>query len=536
MESHRKNGIALVAILLTGAALRFSAIGYGGSFLTYQADERFFNVTLPFSLSWTDLDPRRFYYPALFWYLLFALNRLIFRLGREFGLVQARSLHRLFAANPIPYFLIARSVSATLGTATVGVTYRLGRRLYSSAEGLLAAGFLAVAFLHVRDSALATVDAPATFFVVLCLLGAAGVLRSGDRRSYVFAAVAGGLATATKYNAVLVLMAVGAAHWLRLSGDRHRRDVAVWIAPLLGVLAISAAVFLLLNPYLALDWRTARPDLVWELEYQGTGQFLDLGRGWPYHLTVSLRYGIGIVLLSLALLGMTSALVRTEPAGLMLFAFAATFFLVMGHSRAVFVRYMVPLVPVLCTFAAVTVLAIARRVASPAARGPVVALLALAAVAEPLDASLAYGSIMRRADTRVKAYEFVRSELPTGTPIASYGLPIIWKSTLPSLEVVHWEKYNGERWEEALRRLKDNGVRYFLTHRSPLKVFSGDIPELEEALRRSATQIAEFDFADRASGFAPDPVYDVVDGFYLPIGGFRGVERPGPLVSLYRLD
>jgi hypothetical protein len=89
----------------------------------------------------------------------------------------------------------------------------------------------------------------------------------------------------------------------------------------------------------------------------------------------------------------------------------------------------------------------------------------------------------------------------------------------------------------VLGRLKgQQDVHYFLTHESTLQVFSPRMPELEAALRHSATEIAEFDFADPSASPAPAPVYDMVDGFYVPIGGFRGVMRPGPLVRLYRLN
>ena len=52
--------------------------------------------------------------------------------------------------------------------------------------------------------------------------------------------------------------------------------------------------------------------------------------------------------------------------------------------------------------------------------------------------------------------------------------------------------------------------------------------------RRSATLAQAFSpYKTRAT---PHPVYDRVDPYYFPIGGFAGVVRPGPLVRLYRLD
>ena len=43
-ERERGSRIPVLLILSVAAALRFGAVGYSGSFLTYQADERFYNV------------------------------------------------------------------------------------------------------------------------------------------------------------------------------------------------------------------------------------------------------------------------------------------------------------------------------------------------------------------------------------------------------------------------------------------------------------------------------------------------------------
>ncbi len=89
-------------------------------------------------------------------------------------------------------------------------------------------------------------------------------------------------------------------------------------------------------------------------------------------------------------------------------------------------------------------------------------------------------------------------------------------------------------WTEVLKLLKTRQVSYLIAHYSDLDVFSPTIPELEHALRQSATLIREF--TPYESGAEPHPVYDRVDAHFFPIGGFHGVKRPGPLVRVYRLD
>src|SRR4029077_10866208 len=107
-----------------------------------------------------------------------------------------------------PFFLISRSFSAVFGTASVFVVYRLGRKLRGEMTGLLAALFLAFAFMHARDSHFGTTDVTMTFFI-LCAVGALVDAHQTRRPArFVLAGVFAGLAAATKYNAAVLAVPV----------------------------------------------------------------------------------------------------------------------------------------------------------------------------------------------------------------------------------------------------------------------------------------------------------------------------------------
>jgi 4-amino-4-deoxy-L-arabinose transferase-like glycosyltransferase len=430
-------------------------------------------------------------------------------------------------------------VSVVFGTATIGLLYLLGRDLFSPSHGLLGALFLACTFLHVRDSALATVDALAGFFVLLALVGAGSVLRGGGRGAYLLAGAAAGLATATKYNAIVVLTGLVVAHGLRTVRSGLSFARALVVPSLLGGFVIAGVVFLAVNPYLILDWPKARADLAWQFERvrvgQVVGQPIDVGPAWWYHFTVSLRYGMGVAMLGLAVLGAVAATWRRHPGAWVSGSFAASSFVVVGSAKLAFVRYMTPLLPVLCLFAAGAVLILAGRVPWRRGRPWVVAGLAGLAVAEPLAAITAYSGMVHHTDTRVQAYRFLLT-LPPDSDVATYGPSEVWRSTFPPARFwgpTYYAKHPQQTWEDVFGALKAQGSNYLLVHTASLEAYSPTVPDLERALRHSAVLVQTF--SPYRPGAEVHPVYDRADPFYFPVGRFRGVIRPGPLIRLYRL-
>jgi 4-amino-4-deoxy-L-arabinose transferase-like glycosyltransferase len=543
----RRAGLALV--VLGAAALRFWAVGLGHepvrfevaphhevlvTPLSFQIDEDH-NTWIPTRLTWHDLNPHAFYLPSLLWYLSFGVDQVLFWLGRQFGFFTTwADVRRLVEGpNPTPFFLVGRSLSAVLGTATVGLLYGVGCRLWSPAHGLLAAAFLAGTFLHVRDSALATTDAPTALFVVLSLLGTGGVLRQGRLRDYLLAGGGAGLAVATKYNAVLVLVALVVAHLSRRRETAVKPHHGATARRLAGATLVGALVFLTFDPYLLFDWREARVDLLWNANVFGHGRFVDVGPGWWYHLAVSLRYGMGVALLGLAAAGLAWGLWRHDPAAWTLGSFVAVFFAVMGAGRLVHVRYMTPLLPVLCLFAATALLGLSGWLPGPRTRWGLVAALGALVMVEPVDSAVRYGQVVHHVDTRVEAYEFLLT-LPPESRIVTYGPSEVWRSVVPRWQPDYYAKQPEERWSDVLELLKTRETRYVLVHTSTLEVFSPTLPDLERALRGTATLLREF--SPYLPGAHPQPVYDWTDPYYVPIGRFAGVKRPGPMIRLYHLD
>ncbi len=227
----------------------------------------------------------------------------------------------------------ARLLSATAGLATVWAVFRVGQRLFGRATALVSAAFLAVAFLHVRDSHFGVTDVAATFVAVAAFLFVVRLAASGRLTDLIAAAVASGLATSTKHNVALVALPALVA---MCTFRAHRISQRCGRVALFGLL--MGLAFLAASPYSLLEWRQFTDAVREESVHLGAGHGVIVGRGWIVHLTFSLRHGLGLPML-IAGIGGLGWLVWTKPrVGALVGVFPVTYFLLMGSGYTVFAR------------------------------------------------------------------------------------------------------------------------------------------------------------------------------------------------------
>src|SRR5262245_43018075 len=169
--SERTVLLALGALLVAGAVLRIWGNDYGLPH-TYHPDEGHI-VNRAIRFHGGDLDPKFFNWPSLYMYLLSAIYGVVFGLR---GVVES------FSQDPVPFYLIGRTLTALMGTATIAVLYVLAAELYGATVGLLAGLFLTVNLLHIRDSHYITTDVPLTFLITVAMLFVFRYWRSGRSR------------------------------------------------------------------------------------------------------------------------------------------------------------------------------------------------------------------------------------------------------------------------------------------------------------------------------------------------------------------
>jgi hypothetical protein len=550
-------------ILLLALALRLWGIDFGLPNIYSRPDETTL-VHRALAIGAGDFNPHFFNYPSLQFYWLAALYGVYFAVGYATGLFSGLAdFEMLFFSDPSSFFLLGRLLTALLGTASIAVVYLIGKHVQNATAGLISALFTAVAFLHVRDSHFLTVDVPALFHALLAVLFLVRFSSEGRLRFLLVGGVFLGLAASTKYN--LGLFAPMAA-WCVLIAPMQDMERG---KRLLILAAVVATAFVVTSPFVVLDFPSFWRDLSYERAHFARGHGMDLGWGWVRHVRFSLPLGLGWPLFALGLIGCVRWFWRCDQISRGLLVALVVYYLVAGSGKVVFMRYALPLVPLLCLAAGCVLDALGQRYANWAV------WLGVLLVAVPMAyVSGQHSHLLARADTRVLAARWIEQNAETGERIALCAtsdydyvrlrrtaknleaqLRELRAAGLPARRVARQLHYGGRlpgpaydlielrlgavrdarvtRGECDIGSLVELKVDWLVVHERDPRAS----PRLNEHFARQLAQSAEL-----AQLYEPyilssdvEPIYDLADAFFAPVGGMAAVERPGPRVSIYRM-
>ena len=411
--------IALALILLVALGWRLHNIGFGLPSM-YDPDEPIFMITALRMLAEGSLNPGWFGHPGTTTITLVALIDVIIA---AWGLASGRyadiaDFSRAAYANPALLFVPARVAMALIGTGCVWLTHALGKRLHGPAVGLVAAALLGVNALHIAWSQVIRTDIHASLFMLACLLFAVRIAEHGRGRDYVLAGVFAGLATATKWPAATVFIAViGAFHFARLQRPDAGRPPVLWLfaAAVASLIALFVA-----SPFIFLDWPTMLANVSGEVKaghlgHNGGGFFDNL----VYYLGGPVAGSIGPIGLALVLGGAIVSAVRSPVARWTMIPAALLFLGLICTQNLIWSRWILPVMPMLCIFAGVALVsiggAIAGRISGPRLAAAI-GVLAIVAGAPSLKAAIA-GSAERANDTRIQAARWAAGHIPAGSRV-----------------------------------------------------------------------------------------------------------------------
>jgi 4-amino-4-deoxy-L-arabinose transferase-like glycosyltransferase len=431
-------GSAIGAVLVLAFILRIWGNGHGLPY-AYNADENAHFVTRAIGLFGHNWDPNYYVNPPAYTYLVHLA------LGVWYG--GRAAVSSSFAADPTEIWTIARTLSALTGTLAVWLLYLAGSRLVDRRVGLLSAGIFAVAFLPVFYSKLALNDVPTLAGVCLGLWGAAGILRTGRLRDYVWAGIGLGLACATKYTGGIVLLPIVAAAGAQFAASGGRGAALRGIA-IVG--AISLLTFFVANPYSLLDFSSFWEGLTHQSDASGdaAGKLgLTQDSGFAYYLW-SFGWGLGWVPLVFAVGGAVRLYFDERRLLWMLVPAIVVFFLFMGSQERYFGRWLMPVFPFVCILAAYAAIELADRLArfASALRPTFVTAAVVLLCGQGFVYSLHSGLVMSREDTRNIAREWMVLNVPAGKKIVVEPVvPDQWAQDIGNPSPI---VSNGNRWNK----------------------------------------------------------------------------------------
>jgi YYY domain-containing protein len=325
-------------------------------------------------------------------------------------------------------------------------TGQAGRRLVGVEDqrvALLAATLTALAVLHIQLSHFYAPDTLLTLFVMLVLYCAVRVAQGGAWRWSLMAGVAVGLALGTKFSAAPVLLPLVVAHLLPAWRSWRSGPGGRWRSPVAGLALAGGAgllVLLLVQPYGFLDWgrywdnvQTQSEmvrrvlDYPFTRQYEGTIPYL-------YQIRQLTIFGLGLPLGLAAwgglLFASAVALKRRDGALILLLLWVLPFLLITGAFPVKFIRYLLPVTPLMVLFGAQMLVAGVdwtrrrRRGLEPWAVGAVAVVVLGAAFY-----AASYTAVYARPHPVTRASEWLQERAPPGSTV----LKEHWEEGLPAL-------------------------------------------------------------------------------------------------------
>ena len=390
--------------------------------------------------------------------------------------------------------IAGRALSALADVGTVMVVFLLGSRMYGRRVGLLAAGLVTLSVLHIQLSHFYAVDTIMALCVVGALYFMYRVATDGRLTDSLLAGAAIGLGVATKVSVAPIFLAFLMAHLLFLfsaiGGGSHGTLADRGRQAIKGLAAGAAAsllVFAVAQPYAFLDYPRFLDDVVEQSEmvrrirdYPYTRQYVDTtpywyhvqqlstwGLGWPLGvlawaglLFASLRgmrpsfglaylalgYGLpaAVLLYSLSFPAIVVAsgisfiaLVATLPvrspesrAGAFLLAWVVPYLLITGAFQVKFIRYLLPIAPVMVLMGSHMALVLWDRVSvrAPSAR-PLLAAGLVVVVAGTGLYALSYTAIYAEPHPAVRTSEWIAGNASARSVV----LKEHWEEGIPNL-------------------------------------------------------------------------------------------------------
>jgi hypothetical protein len=518
--------IPLGVVVLVALAIRLSSINYGLPHI-YHMEEPYYSeaawgLACQSNLNSSLLQPQTF---------MFALS--VFSIDR-FQVTEACSAVEQEKNQSV--ILAGRLVSVATGTLAVLVIFQLGTVLFDAPVGLLSAVFLALNFLHARESQHATPDVTTTMFIAAALLSYVPIARGKiTYPRYLIAGILTVFAITGRPTSVLLMLPFAYAHFAGQGvwKDRTRQNIIrALVSPKVaftGTVMVITLVFLspqiLVSPidYLRY-WRS----------FLGRGSGGGFGRiqvdplPAPLFYLRAIEWGAGLLLALVMGAGVIWAIRRRTLGDILLVSFIIPYFILASITGVYFARYIIPILPLIGLLAARLLWEIVPQGRRLLWVGGAAAILLI----QPVERIARYTHIQAQTDTRTIASYWIAENIPPGSKLA-----LEWHT--PAVDDRVYEYNTVDFYGLSVHDLEkyvEEGYEYLI-----VSSFIRDVvllrPDADSEKRAFYQQLAEqaeliYELTPYTTQEAPPYKIDQVLG---PITSLDQMERPGPIIQIYHL-
>lgn len=360
--------IILTTIVIIGLLFRIYDINWDQGFHLHPDEREIVMTTLPLTIPQTlsetlsiqsPLNPHFFAYGSLPIYLLKIT---------AYGVSFINPLYNAYDKIQ----LVGRALSALIDCATITALYYLGKRAtHSTTVSLIASFFYAIAVLPIQTSHFYVVDIPLTFFSIIILLLCSLYSEKPYIKNAIIIGIFFGLALATKISALPLALPIGMTfsyHLVKLF-QKHLSYLAIKniLIQIMLFVITTVFVFLVCEPYAVIDFNSFLSQNIeqyqmtknafifpYTLQYVGKIPYV-------YEITNVFFWGLGPIITTMAFIGIVIlcyTMVKKHSklrnyTMLCLGSFFLIYFAVVGKFAVGWMRYMLPLYPLFCLFAAV---------------------------------------------------------------------------------------------------------------------------------------------------------------------------------------
>jgi len=501
---------SLFIVLLLGALFRFYGLNWDQGYHLHP-DERMIimvaeKLRLPRPLKLSSLlDPNSPLNPKFFAYGNFPLYLL-----KATSSVTSQLLGQKWTTYS-HLNIVGRVLSVIFDLGTIFLIFKIGEKIFSPKVAVLASFFYTICVYPIQLSHFYAVDIPLNFFILLTLYRLISFYEKQSLKEAVFVGISLGLALASKVSATVLVVSIGTAlifdhllilfkrwrvaflPWWRkilffIFRSKKKRFFVGVIKSLLGygltIFLSTIITFTIFQPYALIDFPTFWQQISeqnrmtkdafvfpYTLQYVDTPPYL-------YHLKNLWLWGMGIGLGTLSVVGagvyMFNLLKRVKTRGeedieakeIILVVFFLAYFLTVGRFAVKFMRYLLPLYPLFCLFAAwLLQLLIGSQKKRISLAGKVSLIFA---ISTSLLWLFAFISIYSKPNTRVLATQWINQNVPFESKIAIEH----WDDRVPMwgnyqfLEMPMYEPDTSkQKWEKVSFNLEETNYIVIASNR-----------------------------------------------------------------------